>query len=142
MWFITLLVLALAAYFIIKAISASSKRKELEQQQTPEITTDQSSPPAQSLDSASPGNEVAAPPPSAGNSPATASPTVVEGLNTGDTLKDAQEMIKILNLAGPDAGRLGINAEQFQAIRNGDSATLPGDDQMQAVSDKLRNMLA
>ncbi|MFK8082318.1 MAG: hypothetical protein AB8B97_18685 [Granulosicoccus sp.] len=63
-------------------------------------------------------------------------------LNTGDTLSDVREMIKILNLDGPDAGRLDISREALTALRKGQSTGIPDASALESVADRLRQMLA
>jgi hypothetical protein len=73
------------------------------------------------------------------------------GITSGDALHDIREMIKILNLAAPDAARLGISREEFAALRPGNTAgnvkpatssTMPSADKLDEVADRLRRMLA
>jgi len=68
--------------------------------------------------------------------------TAVNAVSSGDTHTDVREMIKILNLDGPDAGRLQISREQLLALRKGQTENLPDSDTMNKVADKLRHMLA
>lgn len=60
-------------------------------------------------------------------------------VNSGNTASDIQEMIKILNLAAPDAGRLGVSKETFAALRAGTDVSA---DDISGVADKLKRMLA
>ena len=63
-------------------------------------------------------------------------------LASGDTLIDVREMIKILNLDGPDAARLQIQRDQLVALRKGDADGVPDAATLDAVASKLRQMLA
>ena len=60
-------------------------------------------------------------------------------VDTGNAGSDIQEMIKILNLAAPDAGRLGVTKETFAALRAGNDVSA---DELGGVADKLKKMLA
>jgi len=180
LWFITLLVLALAAFFIIKAVKATAERRSADQHRlqggsgltgtlnhetkastgsTPHADTSSAPDVTSTNDSGQSGNMAAtatagvavagaaAVAASGGNQHAQVAASPSEGqqsqvLNSGDSLVDAREMIKILNLAEPDAGRLAISREQFAALRSGDAAAAPSADQLDAVTDKLRSMLA
>ena len=63
-------------------------------------------------------------------------------LASGDTLTDVREMIKILNLDGPDAARLQIQRDQLVALRKGDADGVPDAATLDSVASKLREMLA
>lgn len=60
-------------------------------------------------------------------------------VDTGNAGSDIREMIKILNLAAPDAGRLGVSKDTFAALRAGNEVSA---DDMSGVADKLKKMLA
>ena len=62
--------------------------------------------------------------------------------DTGNTLDDVREMIKILNLAEPDAGRLAISPEQLRALREADKSAMPNEQALPEIADRLRKMLA
>lgn len=64
------------------------------------------------------------------------------GINTGNTLGDVREMIKILNLDAPDASRLAIDREQLVALRKGDANGIPDASSLEEIAVRLRNMLA
>jgi len=64
------------------------------------------------------------------------------GLSTGDTLSDVREMLKILNLDAPDAGRLAISGEQLLALRANKSDEIPDNESLEHIAAKLRQMLA
>ena len=152
MWFITLLVLALAAFFIIKAVKAHSARQAAEQQEN--LRLQEGTGLAGSLNqesqttSASSGAATAAAGAAAAAVTASRATDMASGsaqglgIETGDSLHDAREMIKILNLAEPDAGRLAISREQFSALRSGNAEQAPPSDVVAEVADKLRRMLA
>lgn len=170
MWFIILLVLALAAFFIVKAVKAQALRKQAEQERLAEGSGlagtlsheahdgNSAMPAADTASAQSPGSTVAsgtaaavgaagaaAAGHAAGSSGATAKADAhiaATEFNSGDPLRDIQEMIKVLNLAEPDAGRLAISREEFQAIRQGNEANLPSSDSLAAVADKLQRMLS
>lgn len=63
-------------------------------------------------------------------------------LDTGDVVGDIREMIKILNLAEPDARRLSITPEQLRALRNADAQGMPDANALNEVASRLRKMLA
>lgn len=173
LWFITLLVLALAAFFIIKAFKSHSARQSAEDQRLREgsglagsLNHETHSSTASNTVSAvntgasgtsgTSGTSGVSKPVAAGIAAVAGAAAVAvtakgtsqtstaqqDGLNTGDTSTDVQEMIKILNLAEPDAGRLNISRDQFNALRSGNSSAAPASDQLNDVAAKLRNMLA
>jgi len=113
MWFITLIVLAVAAFFLVKMMkSSSTQQPESQPEAQPELTADKTAPAAAVASSA---------------------------INSSDTAQDVSEMMKILNLAGADASRLGISADQLMALRQGaPAANCDLDD----VASRLRKMLA
>lgn len=65
----------------------------------------------------------------------------LETINTGDTAKDVREMVKILNLDGADATRLGISADQLMAIRKGETDTPLDEQTLSELASRLRRML-
>lgn len=166
MWFITLLVLALAAFFIIKAVKAHSARQAAEQQENLRLqegtglagslnqesqTTSASSGAADTTTASGKAAVAGAATSAAGAAAAVTASRATDmasgsaqglGIETGDSLHDAREMIKILNLAEPDAGRLAISREQFSALRSGNAEQAPPSDVVAEVADKLRRMLA
>lgn len=174
MWFITLLVLALAAFFIVKTVKAKAKNQEANQEQIPQTTevsgglnrgqTEPSSSDSRSENS-NVGVESATDSVKAGSVAAvaavSAAAVVTTGaakgainaatsavsassldLNTGDVGHDVREMIKILNLADADAGRLAITKDEFSAIRQGNGSDMPAESVLSSVADRLRHMLA
>lgn len=159
MWFFLLLVLAIAAFFIIKAVKSQSNGNTADSAQVSSDSAQAGSlghdkatspDPASQADSdtetaATVGTTAAA----AATTVSHSAPSPVTGagqtlaLQTGDQLSDIREMIKILNLAEPDAGRLGISGEQLMALRSGQTGgDLPSDDTQGEVAEKLRHMLA
>ncbi len=163
MWFLTLLILALAAFFIVKAVKSQAQRKLAEQDRLsegsglagtlPHESQAQTSTTDPSETSVEPGNEATgSATASGGMATATAAMATAaasaslhaatQGLSTDDLALDVQEMIKILNLAEPDAGRLAISREEFSAIRHGDEAAMPSPETLAQVADRLRQMLA
>lgn len=170
-WLVTLLVLALLAFFIVKSMKASTQNRQVENNQLQnEALTASSSAQAASTadsaeDSASSGSPsvaqqagavaaVAATAGVAANAAANAGQTSDRGtsdsrasesnasVQTGDHLADVREMIKILNLDGPDASRLGISREELTALRKGQSAGTPDAASLENVATKLRQMMA
>lgn len=145
MWFITLLVLAVAAVLVIKAVKAHSERQSSAalEQRSSDVTADGNQASA-SADMAASANETEA---SAthGSQSATATAQGDDG-PAEDTLLDIREMIKTLNLTESDAPRLGISEEQFSSLRQSaneaHSSTLPDTDTCQDVADRLRRMLS
>ena len=149
-WLVTLLVLALIAFFIVKMM----KSKTLEQQSQHEQSQQERLANAEAAHQASAKNT----PPSdstltsgsaevsglagVASGAAVAATAVGSNLSSGDTLADVREMIKILNLDRPDAGRLQISSEQLMAIRQGQTDKLPDADTVNMIAKKLRNMLA
>jgi len=63
-------------------------------------------------------------------------------INTGNNLSDVREMIKILNLDGPDAARLDISREELDALRKGAASGTPDASSLENVASKLRLMMA
>ncbi|ASJ72433.1 hypothetical protein [Granulosicoccus antarcticus] len=156
MWFITLIVLALAAALIIKAVKAQSERKLADEAQLSQTsglqgqlnrdTSSQTKTPDQtSADNNSGGDKTV--PTEAGSEKTpeqTAQSTVSADAQQAES-REIREMIKILNLTEADASRLGINAEQFSALRSETSTTtsaLPTAKVQTDVADRLRRMLA
>lgn len=141
MWFIILLVLAAVAYLIVKGVKAQTEKKQAEADRLAEGSGLEGSLSHDNGSRAENNNETTAPTNVSAASVAGVAAAAVAGLNSGNKLQDAQEMIKILNLAETDASRLSISKEQFGAIRQGAEDALPGPDQIDEVVAKLRNML-
>jgi hypothetical protein len=167
MWFITLLVLALAAFLIVKAVKAQSARKSADKdRQLPDSgltgRLDHKSMDAGSTTVSAAATTAATTAATSAATSATAGATATGAVaagsaattgtadeSTGDQLHDIREMIKILNLAEPDAARLDITPEQFAALRaagaqNGTNtaSSLPSDDKLADVAHRLRTMIA
>lgn len=150
MWFITLLVLAVAAVLIIKAVKAHSERQSAnteDQTPTPGLQGSLKRPePASDGERASsmPDTEESVLP-----STQTAATPVAQNSDQADsssTLHDIREMIKTLNLTDSDSPRLGISSDEFNALRNHegpDSSTpsLPDSTTQADVAERLRRML-
>lgn len=155
MWFITLVVLALTAFLIIKAVKAQSIRKSEEDSQLGQTSGLQGtlSRESRSQDSvsqtSSPDNSDATP------SSTTETPSNELSGQTAQTSNSAvdsplesqeiREMIKTLNLTEADSSRLGIDAKQFAALRSEDGenmSSLPAPQVQSDVADRLRRMLA
>lgn len=157
MWFITLIVLALAAFLIIKAVKAQSNRKiPSEANASPELVPqgqlkrDSSSQNVTRQQSAAndsePVNTTSGDAPDE-NLPASATESATSTEGQQDELLEIREMIKILNLAEVDSARLGVSAEQFNALRKVESgsvdmAVMPSRDAQADIADRLRRMLA
>ena len=152
MWFITLLVLAVAAVLIIKAVKAHSERQapDIDDQPLPSglqgslPRSDSASGMQSTADSANPGQEASAPEPSANGTtvePAEHESSLTSG--SASTHEEIREMIKILNLTDSDSPRLGISSDEFNALRNADSSTsgLPDSSAQADVAERLRRML-
>lgn len=166
MWLISLIILALLAFFIVKYITSQSERKRAEQErlvQTPGIkgsldhqtaqagsgTTTTASPSTESVSTTA---GPAAHTTTAKGASATSASIAAVGaaaagashlaLDSGNTLEDVREMIKILNLAEPDATRLAITPEQLRALRNADTSAMPAEGVLDDLADRLRKMLA
>ncbi|MFK7996761.1 MAG: hypothetical protein AB8B87_21675 [Granulosicoccus sp.] len=162
-WLVTLLVLALVSFFFVKSMKASTERKQAEhndlQRDAIEATSASQQAPAagDSTGSASSAQAGAAATATAGVAAAagvagaasssidsTPVPSGNSGttVNTGDTLSDVREMIKILNLDGPDATRLELSREELTALRKGENSGIPDTPSLENVATKLRQMLA
>lgn len=136
MWFITLLVLALAAFFIVKSIKAQSLRQAAEQRRLTDgsgVAGNLGHTAPVSSSSTSVSEKIEESEPASQPHPA---------LNSEDSLHDIREMIKILNLAESDASRLGISATAFAALRGTGNANDLPTDSLDSVADRLRKMLA
>ncbi len=150
MWFITLLVLAVAAVLTIKAVKAHSERQSAntaDQTLTPGLrgslkrpepaSDDQESlPMANTEESASPSTQTAA-------TPAAQNP---DQADSSSTLHDIREMIKTLNLTDSDSPRLGISSDEFNALRNhggpdSSNPSLPDPTTQADIAERLRRML-
>lgn len=156
MWFWTLLILAVIAYFVIKSMTGKSSSTDSSAEGTSArlessgATVESTASAADEDASSAPGaastaTAAAAGAISAGASAVNAQATrMVNNLpdlsvSTGNATADIQEMIKILNLAVPDAGRLGVSKETFAALRAGNDVSA---EDIDGVADKLRQMLA
>lgn len=157
MWFVTIIVLALAAFFTMKVLKSQDLRKAAEKEREMQRS---------GLEGTLSGNDSTLDAPSSTGTPASDSNTARVSaeassstsstaagaagaalsasalLNSGDTMNDIREMIKILNLAEPDAGRLAISREEFNAIRLGGDAAEPSGESLTAVAQRLRKMIA
>lgn len=151
MWFITLLVLAVAAVLIIKAVKAHSIRQSSETQDLPPTSgiegSLESTSSSDTDDISEPSNKPSNKPPSGvsadePSASAPAAPKTGAPVDRQSTLDDIREKIKILNLADSDAPRLGITAEEFNAIRHPDNsaASVPSSDILQDIAERLRRM--
>ncbi len=157
MWFITLIVLAIAAILVIKAVKAQSNRK------TASETDSTSSPGLQGQHKRDSSSQSLTEPKSAandsgqidsglaeashGNLHTSATETAAPARNQQEELQEIREMIKILNLAEADSGRLEISTEQFNALRAENSASvdasaMPSSEAQAEIADRLRRMLA
>ncbi len=155
MWFITLIVLAIAAFLVIKAVKAQSDRKTIsEAESSPssglqgQLKRDSSSqgvtePQTAANDAGQPNSASAES--SSENLQASATDTAAPASNQQEELQEIREMIKILNLAEADSARLAISAEQFNALRAEESANadaMPSREAQADIADRLRRMLA
>jgi len=150
MWFLILVVVATLAYFLIKLLTGnpSDGASATGGSDAEAVTQATSGSEHTGALSAAVAGSAAMAGTAALNTAAQASVTSVSvhdlpnlAVITGDDKKDAQEMIKILNLAAPDAGRLGISREALEALRSGDRSGAPVSDELSGVVEKLRQML-
>ena len=155
MWFITLIVLAIAAFLVIKAVKAQSTRKtDSEANSSPtagqqgQLKRDSSSQGmTQPQSAANDAGELstAQAETESENLKASTTETSAPARSQQEELQEIREMIKILNLAEADSARLAISAEQFNALRaeEGSSANaMPSREAQADVADRLRRMLA
>ena len=157
MWFITLIVLALAAFLVVKAVKAKSTRKTVSESDSSPASglhgqlkrdpSSQSTSEPQSAANDSGQSKTASIETSPENLQTSATETAASSESQQDELREIREMIKILNLAEADSGRLEISAEQFNALRTEDSASIgttamPSRDAQSDIADRLRRMLA
>ena len=173
LWLITLLVLAVAAFFVVKMMKSNTLKQQEEHDQlqrerlgsvaaadgstSPSHERHAGTAPTDTAESSL--NTTAATAAAAAGVTATgmaagvtATGTAAKGsaatsavdsrLASGDTLTDVREMIKILNLDGPDAARLQIQRDQLVALRKGDDGGAPDAATLDSVASKLREMLA
>jgi hypothetical protein len=134
MWLITLLVLAVIAYFIVKFVTGKASQQ------------DSSASGAQIHNNHPPAAKNAAPDVSQTAQSSSSANNVSNslsnlGIDTGNTQNDVQEMIKILNLAPSDASRLSLSRDAFSALLGGDSSKAPSADELSVATTKLRRML-
>lgn len=141
MWLITLLVLAVIAFFLVKFFTGKASQQDssasgaqIHNNHPPadkNVASDvsQTRQTAQSKQSSSIADNVS-------NSLSNL------GIDTGNTQNDVQEMIKILNLAPSDASRLSLSRDAFSTLLGGDSSKAPSADELSVAATKLRRMLA
>ena len=154
-WLVTLLVLALIAFFVVKMMKSNTQQQQAEHNSQHRDRLETATASADDINSttaqkngagvATAAAAVAGAAVSAGAVSAAASTNVTahgSALSSGHTLNDVREMIKILNLDGPDAGRLQIERDQLLALRKGDTKSFPEPDQLESIAIKLRQMLA
>lgn len=157
MWFITLIVLALAAFLIVKAVKAQSDRKTASESDPStlsglqgQLKRDEVSQNATVQQSAANDSEQFNTPPAEepqANLNVSASESAPSAEAQQDESREIREMIKILNLAEVDSARLGISRDQFNALRAEESASLdasarPTRAVQTDIADRLRRMLA
>ena len=173
LWLITLLVLAVVAFYVVKMMKSNTQKQQAEHDQLQCQRLDSAAAPDGSTNATrdghadtattgvteSPLDTTAATAAAAAGVTATAMASDVAATGTaartstatsaadnlpasGDTLTDVREMIKILNLDGPDAARLQIQRDQLVALRKGDAGGVPDAATLDSVASKLREMLA
>ncbi len=139
MWLIVLLVMAAAAYLVVKVVLKNADPA------VPSSTEALSAPDADDLSPSSTGDTVQID--SGAASAHSASPdaqisadddtlnakAAAHGVKSGNEVQDVHELIKILNLRDSDASRLGIDRDQFNTLANG-SADGSGDGSATGVS--------
>lgn len=147
MWLLTLLALAVFAFFLVKYVTAKASQQD-SSASTAKIEDNQT-PPAKTMTpkalAASDLSQTARAGETLHNAPESVyvtSPDSDSGLDTGDVRSDIREMIKILNLAPSDAARLSISRQAFTALSAGDDDHVQSTEEINAVADKLRHMLA
>ena len=169
LWLITLLVLAVVAFYVVKMMKSNTQKQQAEHDQLQRQRLDSAAAPDGSTNATrdghadttttgvtdSPLDTTAATAAAAAGVTATAMAAKGTAARTsnatsaagnlpasGDTLTDVREMIKILNLDGPDAARLQIQRDQLVALRKGDAGGVPDAATLDSVASKLREMLA
>lgn len=135
MWLITLLVLAVIAYFLVKFLTGKASKQDSSASQTQVLENTIPS----AADSASSAKAALSSSTSSQNQD---SPLPDLGVDTGNLQNDVQEMIKILNLAPSDAARISLSRDAFSALKAGDAANAPSADELTLAAAKLRKMLA
>lgn len=168
MWWIALIALAVIAFFVVKMMKSQTERQQSEHARLNEVsglqgTLDQTvgnsaetasatttssdaghsanSNTAKAAGTAAVAGVAGAAASMASSSQSAASGITSQALDTGNAGSDVQEMIKILNLAAPDAGRLGISSDQLLALRHGDTSALADEKLVGDVASRLRSML-
>lgn len=156
MWFITLIVLAIAAFLVIKAVKAQSNRKTdsgtdssatsgLQGQLKRDSSTQSVAEPQTAANDAGQPDAAMAENASEDLKSATVVSSATPARSQKEELKEIREMIKILNLAEADSARLAISAEQFNALMSEEEAganAMPSRETQADVADRLRRMLA
>lgn len=170
MWWIALIALAVIAFFVVKAMQSgkaqqhehdqsgghghdeSQNEPQIEPQNEPQndptsgahATADVSNNPtgARTAAVAAASAGVAAVASTISGNSESANLATSRALNSGDVTGDIREMLKILNLASPDAARLGISGDQLMALRQGTDSAYPDSNALGDVAAKLRSMLS
>ncbi|MEE9334670.1 MAG: hypothetical protein V3U65_11340 [Granulosicoccaceae bacterium] len=168
-WVISLILLAVAAYFVISALSSKNKYDVRNQATDGEVDDSESAQLAGDTTSSDAFQHAGGAPAGAGSSSGTSGSAGSGGSSvggsvagaaavgattaaaiasarkhnikgvTGNSAGEIQEMLKILNLRDSDAARLAIEKAQFAELKSGTSKL--GANELAAVADKLRWML-
>jgi len=133
MWLLSLVLVAIAVVLLWKTMSQQTESKNTSREHT-----------ADAAESHSPDGSVLTENRRSGacnaNLLSSSDPSNLS-VNSGNTRQDIKEMIKMLNLAAPDAGRLGISADTLLALRSGEPSNTLERKDLNTIADKLRNML-
>jgi len=133
MWLLSLVLVAIAVVLLWKTMSQQTESKNPSREHT-----------ADTAESHSPEGSVLTENRRSGASNAnllSSSDPSNFSVNSGNTRQDIKEMIKMLNLAAPDAGRLSISADTLLALRSGEPSNTLERKDLNTIADKLRNML-
>ncbi len=149
-WLIAIILLAVAAYFLMQAFGEKNQLKSQTNSSNRQEKSDQLSNEPNGRSDAGAGvagaigaigvkNAIQSSA-IAHNEPGSTSTNISAVPDSGDALIDVREMLKILNLRQSDASRLGIDQDQYNSIKGGAAGGLDGN-QVQGVAERLQKML-
>ncbi len=150
MWLITLILLGVAGYFLLQAMtSKNNQSSNSDAESTPPLESQPGGTPESSAAQTDARQSVADSSGAATAASSTAGPTTgaagiasvaAHQIATGDAALDVREMLKILNLRVSDAPRLAISVDQYNSLKAGNDSDL-ANDSVEAVAAQLRRMI-
>ena len=141
MWLITLIVLAVIAFFLVKLVTGKASQQDSSSSGS-QIHNDHPLAAKNAAPDVSHTAQTAQTKKNSSSSNTVSNSLSNVGVDTGNTRNDVQEMIKILNLAPSDASRLSLSRDAFSALLADDSSNAPSADELSVAATKLRRMLA